>query len=115
LPPTVTRTVKVASALFGVGDINHAVVMRRSMANPSMWGATVRVPKAAGAFVYKYVALDTNRQVWEESGPVRTVSVQQPVTVTEEDGTAVDVVEQEDSFGSGSLWLGDVDNPLTGL
>jgi hypothetical protein len=41
--------------------------------------------------------------------------VQQPVTVTEEDGTAVDVVEQEDSFGSGSLWLGDVDNPLTGL
>ena len=114
LPPTVTRTVKVASALFGVGDINHAQVMRRSMANPSMWGATVRVPKAAGNFVYKYVALDTNRQVWEDAGPVRSVSVLQPAVVTE-DGAVVDVVELEDSFGSGSLWLGDVDNPLTGL
>ena len=34
LPPTVTRTVKVASALFGGSDINHSQSMRRSLANP---------------------------------------------------------------------------------
>ena len=34
LSATVTRTVKVASALFGGSDINHSQSMRRSMANP---------------------------------------------------------------------------------
>ena len=29
----------------------------------ALWGLTVRVPKASNSFVYKYVVLDSNRQV----------------------------------------------------
>ena len=33
----------------------------------ALWGLTVRVPKASNSFVYKYVVLDSNRQVTQNN------------------------------------------------
>jgi hypothetical protein len=41
--------------------------MRRSIANPSLWGLTIKVPISLDCIRYRYVAYDTLGKVWVET------------------------------------------------
>lgn len=58
--------------------------MRRSMANPQLWGCSVQVPGGTAVFQYKYLALDTDGQVWVEKGPVRRARIGDPAAEHED-------------------------------
>jgi hypothetical protein len=76
--------------LFGDWGITDAIPMRRSMANPSLWGTTLTlsVPQIFLAdsksfdknhnplmFDYKYLVQDIDGLMYAESGPVRTIQL----------------------------------------
>ena len=41
--------------------------MRRSIADPSLWGLTIKVPLALESIRYRYIAYDTSEKVWLEA------------------------------------------------
>jgi hypothetical protein len=95
-------SVKVVSELFGGPDAYHAQPMRRSMANPSLWGLTVHVPRDHREFIYKYIVRDAARRLWCEAGRPHAVRI--AGQKERERGGALEVeIEVEDVFQSAEL------------
>jgi hypothetical protein len=68
---------QVASSIFCNWSISQASPLRRSMASPSLWGAclTIQVPVTFRAFEYKFLARNSEGQLWVEGGPVRCIEL----------------------------------------
>jgi hypothetical protein len=68
------KLIKVVSTSKGINnvlDINDSISMRRSIANPALWGLTLAMPSSVceyGDLTYKYFIQDYNQITWEEFG-----------------------------------------------
>lgn len=87
LHPTNTAVIK-----FIMSGSDEIFLMRRSIANPALWGLTLKVSNRLKRLNYRYVAVDMNKAVWTELGFFRMIAL--------EDRTEIEI---EDLFSNAEL------------
>lgn len=110
LEPSQVKAVKLIANIFGDWSPSSAVSLRRSIANPALWGVTIQLPvRDIPTFQYKYIAVDDLQRSWLESDTLHGLTaptqdlLSQLSTKAGQGDVLSDLVEQEDTFRSADI------------